>query len=278
MLFNQSIKTSDITVILLLYNTPEKKLQNLQNYKEFNFLILDQSGDYITKEKVFKLLPNISYYKVSDQNKGFAKGINFLSKKVKTKFFLCTQVDVKINIKSIIELKKAFLKKKDCIISVPNFRTNKKIKKNKSIAKINKFIGAIFLTEKSKFDKIGKFDENFFFYWEDEDLSKRIEKSKKFNIYKCFNSFSNHNNGNSTKTSKKNYFIRTSNFKFGEYLYQYKNNKLKLIKLIREPILRIFLIILYAIFFKKSLFYRNLYLLLGILKFFKILFLNSKLK
>ena len=91
----------DITIIILLYNTPEKALKEFANYKKFKIAILDQSNDLQTKRKLKKLLPNIIYYKVTNQNDGFAKGINFLVKKVKTKFFLCTQPDVKISVKSI---------------------------------------------------------------------------------------------------------------------------------------------------------------------------------
>ena len=267
-----SIKNSDISIILLLYKTPINKLQNLKNYKDFNVLILDQSNDQIIKKEIDKLLPNIVYYKLSNINRGFAKGINFLSKKVKTKYFLCTQIDVIIDKKSIIELKKAFLKNKDCAISIPNLNFSKKLNKNsKSICKTTSFIGAIFLTEKLKFSGIGKFDENFFFYWEDQDLSKRLEISKKYNIYKCYNSLAKHINGNSTIVSNKSKFIRLTNFKFGEYYYQNKYRKLKKVKMIREPILRIILMFFSIIFFKKDLFYKNLFFLIGILKYYKFM-------
>lgn len=269
MINNQRINTSDISIILLLYNTPKNKIKNLLNYKDFKIYILDQSNDQITKKKICKLLPNIKYYKVSTKNIGFAGGINFLIKKIKTKFFLCTQIDVLIKKKSIIEMSKAFVKKKDCIISVPIFKRLKKKNSLKMISKINNFIGAIFLAEKNRFNKLGNFDEDFFFYWEDQDLSKRIEISKKFNIYQCERSFAKHMNGNSTKMSNRSKYIRISNFKFGEYLFQQKYQKLKFIKIIRDPIVRILLVIIFFILFKKNLAFQNLYHLFGIFKFYK---------
>ena len=273
----QKIKKSDISVILLLYNTPSENLKNLLNYKDFKLLILDQSNDRATKKKITKLLPKIEYYKLTKNNEGFAKGINFLSSKVKTKFFLCTQIDVLINKRSINKLTNAFTQNNDCVISVPNFNHNKKIKiKSKTISRINRFIGAIFLAEKLKFDKIGKFDDNFFFYWEDEDLSKRIESLKKSNIYKCKNSFAKHMNGSSTKFSNKTNFIRLTNFKFGEYLFQYKHKKLKIIKIIREPIIRIIASFFYMIILQKNKFYKNFYFFLGIIKFYNFIFFKNK--
>ena len=77
------MQLKDITIILLLYNTPIKTLNNLKNYKKFNIIILDQSNDFETKKSIKKILPNILYYKITKKNKGFAKAINFLSQKVK---------------------------------------------------------------------------------------------------------------------------------------------------------------------------------------------------
>ncbi|MDB9746908.1 glycosyltransferase [Candidatus Pelagibacter sp.] len=267
---------SDISIILLLYNTPSEKIQNLLNYKNFNIFILDQSNDYNTKKIINKLLPNIKYYKVTKHNNGFAKSINFLAKKVKTKFFLCTQIDVLINSKSIMELKRAFIDNNDCAISIPNFTNYKKLKKKiKTTTIVKNFIGAIFLADKDKFNQIGAFDENFFFYWEDIDFSKRIENLKKFKIYKCKNSYAKHLYGKSTINNNKSKFIRLSNFKFGEYLFQYKYKKLKKIKIIREPLVRIFLLLISIISLNKTKFYKNLYFLIGIIKFYKFLCFKS---
>mgnify|MGYP006155357795 FL=1 len=180
------MKKNDITVLLLLFNTSRHLLKNLSSYKKFNVVILDQSNDNKIKKDVLKILPNIKYYKITHINKGFAYGINFLTNKVKTKFFLCTQADVKISYKDILKLKLPFVKNKDAVISVPHIRSfnnfSSRQKKNKKIFKVDKIIGAIFLAEKKKFHLIKKFDENFFFYWEDIDLSKRVEMSK-YSLY-----------------------------------------------------------------------------------------------
>ena len=102
------MNTKDITVIMLLYNTPSSVLNNFKNYKDYKVAILDQSNDFETKKKLKKILPNLIFYKVSDKNFGYAKGINFYVKKVKTSYFLSTQADVIISPKSIYKLKKFF--------------------------------------------------------------------------------------------------------------------------------------------------------------------------
>ena len=67
-------------------------------------------------------------YYLSKNNIGFAKGINSLVKKVKTKYFFCTQPDVFIDEKSIVELKKTFLRnKKNSIVTIPLINKKKKV-------------------------------------------------------------------------------------------------------------------------------------------------------
>tara|TARA_Y100001970_G_scaffold249153_1_gene319399 strand:- start:2270 stop:3094 length:825 start_codon:yes stop_codon:yes gene_type:complete len=270
----------DITIIILLFNTPNKFLINLKNYKNFKIVILDQSNDFETKKKIKKILPNILYYKITKTNYGFAKAINFLSKKVKTKFFLCTQPDVKIDLKSILNLKKIFNKKKDCIISLPKITTYKNYKftnKRQKIIPVKNMIGAIFLTKKKLFNQINKFDEDFFFYWEDVDLSRRIRNSK-FKLYINKDSKAAHFAGQSTSKTFKDKFIKNVNFKFGEYLYQYKYSELKLIKIFREPITKFLLIFFYLFTFQFKKSNMNFFHFIGIIKFFIYHLKNINLK
>ena len=265
----------------MLYNTPSNVIKNLKIYKDFKILILDQSNDFILKKKLLKILPNIQFYKVTKDNLGFAQGVNFLIKKVKTKYFLCTQPDVIVSKKDILKLKKPFLLKKDCIISIPSI-TSKSVNFKNNIQSVNSFIGAIFLSETNKFIKFGGFDADFFFYWEDVDISNRIQKSK-YKIYINHNSKAVHT-WSSTKFNLLTFYIKETNFKYGELFYQHKNNKLKYIKILRQPFTLFFYSLLYLLLLnpKKSL--SNLFRINGIIKFIienliikRSIFNNSKL-
>ena len=115
---------------------------------------------------------------------------------------MCTQPDILFKNKSIQELKKTIAKNKNCVVAIPkiegveNYLKKKTNKKNIILA--NHFIGAIFIADTKKFKKLGMFDENFFFYWEDVDLSYRIKKSK-YNIKINLNLKAIHQSGTSTK-------------------------------------------------------------------------------
>ena len=227
------MNNKDISIILLLYKTPKKLLKNLENYRNFKILILDQSNDKELKNWVKNKFKKIQFFGSLDKNVGFAKGINFLVKKVKTKFFLCTQPDVLISDNSIKILKNTLVSNNNCIISVPYINPSKR-KKGKKV--VNNFYGGIFMADKSKFLKMKMFDENFFFYWEDMDLSNRIKKTR-YKIITNFDASAKHFYGSSSSFSVSSLFIRSSNFKFGEYLFQNKNNKLRIIKILRQLIM-----------------------------------------
>jgi len=259
------MKHNDITVILLLYHTPKKLIKNIKNYRDFKLIILDQSNDFYTKKILLRKYKNIIYYKLSNKNLGFAKAQNLLINKVKTKYFFSTQPDIFIQKKNILKLKKLLQNHKSNLIAVPNINeTYKMFKKN--YIKIKEMIGAAFMSKTYNFKKFGMFDENFFFYWEDVDLNERVNKSK-FRIMTDITCKAYHLSGNSTKNNFKSRCIRGVNFRFGEYLYLHKYNKFRILKLFREIFLNILRLILNLIFFKLSKVEKNLFNLVGILKF-----------
>ena len=46
----------DITVIVILYNTPFKKIENLKNFRNFKLIILEQGSLYNSKKEIQKIL------------------------------------------------------------------------------------------------------------------------------------------------------------------------------------------------------------------------------
>ncbi len=269
------MKFNDISVIILLYKTPKKLLKNLLNYKNFKILIFDQSYDLKTKKILQNLLPKIEYYGLSKKNYGFAKAQNFLIKKVKTKYFFSTQADINIKESSILKLKKLLIKDNKNLISVPNINKVYKVKKKTSLV-LENFIGAAFMANKIDFKKFGMFDENFFFYWEDVDLSYRISNSK-YSIILSLNAKASHKSGNSSYKNLKSIFIRKVNFRFGEYLFLYKTKKLRILKILRETSLNLIKSLLNLLFFRYNQSISNLFNLFGILKFL-IFLINKTLK
>ena len=257
--------SKDITIIITLYKTPIKVLKNLEQYRNFKVLIFEQEGSLDSKKKLGESLNiNFNYY-YSKKNIGLSKASNILLKKVKTKYCVFTQADIEISFKSIIALKKHMLINKNIIIVGPNFKKNKIVKNFEFVKKIN--TACLFIDVK-KMKKIGFFDEDFFLYWEDIELIDRINLTN-YRILKVNNIFANHYISQSSIKDNKTEFLRAQNLIFGELLYDYKNKKLRFIKIIRK-IIKVSSIISVNIFIlrlKSSLI--NLGYLTGIIKFVK---------
>ena len=111
------------------------------------------------------------------------------------------------------------------------------------------------------------FDERFFFYWEDVDLCKKVSLTN-FKIYINSSIIARHKGLSSVRPNLNNFIIRKVNFKYGEYLFQYKYGELKFIKALREPLkfLLLGLFYLFSLKFKKSL--ENFCFLFAIIKFY----------
>ena len=226
---------NNISTILTLYKTPLNKLNNLKQYKGSKLLLFEQEGSEFSKKKIQKILKFKFRYYFSKRNIGLSKASNFLLNKVNSKFLLFTQPDISIKKKDILDLKKFFGIDKNIIFVTPNILQNKKSgKKNRyKVRYTRKIKAACILCDVKKLKKIGFFDEDFFLYWEDIDLMKRINKSK-YKMVIANNIFANHYSGQSSGSSSKTEHIRKLNFMFGELVYDHKYKKLRFIKIIRK--------------------------------------------
>ena len=254
---------SEITAILTLYKTPLSKLNNLSQYKNFNPVFFDQqtSGN---SRKILKKNLNFNFrYYFSKKNIGLSKSSNFLLKKVRTKFCLFTQPDIKIDLKSINLLKKSFKEDKDIIFSGPSFERSKKDKKNRFVRKLN---AACMLCDVKKLRDIGFFDEDFFLYWEDMFLMNKINKSKYKMIF-VPNAKAEHMSSQSSANNMRTTFLREMNFMYGEFVYDYKLKKIRIIKVFRKIFQFLIIFFFKIVFFKLKDAIINLAKLLGVLKY-----------
>ncbi len=257
----------DITIISTLYKTPQNKLKNLGCYKNFKILIFDQEGNENTEKYLKnKLKLNVKYF-LSSKNIGLSKSSNFLLSKVKTKYCLFTQPDIKISNTSIKILHKIILKDKDLIFVSPNHSTGHRIKFKSREYDIKKKINySCILCDVKKLKKIGFFDEDFFLYWEDIFLERKINLSK-FKMGIAYKAKAIHSSSQSSEKSYKTEYIRSLNYIYGELVYDFKLNKLRLLKIIRKLIQNIFLFIFNILLFQLKQALKKFSNIIGILKF-----------
>tara|TARA_Y100001970_G_scaffold292689_1_gene435236 strand:+ start:43 stop:879 length:837 start_codon:yes stop_codon:yes gene_type:complete len=271
---------SELTVIITLFKTPIDKLKTLKQYNKYPILIFDQS----TKDNSKKISENLNFnfqYFHSEKNLGLSKSTNFLISKVKTKYFLFTQADIEIDEISINNLLKGMNVEKNIVFAGPIINSNNDGKKQKEFLQNyqikTKLNAAIMMCDLEKVKNIGFFNEDFFLYWEDEDLMQRVNKSN-YKMIQISNSFASHDGGKSTPDNINVLFIRRINYKYGELLYDLKHKKIRIIKILRQLLLNILLLTINFVFFNKIKIVENISQICGILKFIKYVFFRKNSK
>ena len=252
----------DITIIITLYKTPIKKLKALNQYRNFKVIIFAQEADKNYK-KIIKKNSIIKFrYYFSKNNIGLSKATNYLISKVKTKYFLFTQADILIDEKSIKYLKSGFKHRNDLIFVGPSFKNKRK----KGFQIKNKLNAACMMCDTKKTNKIGFFDEDFFLYWEDIFLMRKINLSK-FKMLQLHKATAKHTFGESSINNTKVNFLRNLNFKYGEYLFDLKTDNFRFLKLVRQLLQNLIIFPISCLILKKNVAIKNIACVLGIIKF-----------
>ena len=152
------------------------------------------------------------------------------------------QADGLISKKDISILLKSHKKYKNCFIASPTYydkesklsyssgylpenNSNKDVLNLEGDVCVEAVLGSIILFKKKDILELGLFDENFFLYYLDFELCRRITKSKKL-IIQIFDAKVQHEHGKiKVKNTLKKTFIRNYNFTFDELYYFFKINK-----------------------------------------------------
>ena len=237
-----NILSNEITIIIILY---EEKLnlvlKCLQNLKNFKIIIVDNAGDELLKNEVEK---NFKIYKyiLNKKNDGYSKAANQAIKLSNTEFILMFQADGVIEQKDIIKLLEAHKKYEDSFIVSPTFfDEDKNLTYNSGSfpeqnLKMTTFstegdicvdtvLGSIIMFKKKDIIEIGMYDENFFFYFLDMELCRRIRDKKKA-VIQVFSARATHAHGEiKVQSTLKRTFLRSFNFTFDELYYFYKIKK-----------------------------------------------------
>ena len=275
----QKYVEGDISIIITLYKTPDENIRILNQYKNFKVLIFNQAERNDSKKKLDNLLKfNFEYYS-SKKNLGNSKSSNILLSKVKTKYCLFTQPDVTIDELTIKKLLSSMKLRNDIIFAGPvieNEKSANSVEDTKQSYIEKEYLDAsCMLCDVEKTREIGFFDENFFLYWNDEDLMARVNKSN-YIMIQCLDAFAIHGISQSSKNSLIVDLVRGSSFKYGELLYDYKYKKFRLIKLLRQLIQNFLFMIFNFMLLRGKKSIKNISYLIGILIFVKFVVFNKK--
>ena len=232
-----------ITIIILIFEEKIEVIFNcLKLLRDFKIILIDNSNNLERKKKLSKNF-NISKYFLNKRNLGFSKAVNMAIKNCDTEYLLILNPDCLITKDEILKLYKSIIKYNNCIITTPTLITREnKIAQNASLFpesgslrtpfKIDgdlccqSILAAAMFCKTSELIKIGLFDENFFLFYEDDDLCRRINNEKK-SIIQVSDAVAIHQHGEGESISNllKKTFIINYNMTYSELFYFYKINK-----------------------------------------------------
>ena len=203
--------TKEITIILVLYREDYNLLlKTLDKIRNFRKIIIDNSNNLELKNKIEKEFI-IEEYILNKKNIGFSSGYNQGVKLCKTDFTLILGPDCIINQKSILKLYEKLKDDKNCFLTTAtSYNENNQLTYTGGLLPENgeksfpiklegdicveNTLGACMFFRKKDFIDIGLFDENFFIFFSDDDLCRKIKKKNKY-IIQVFDSKCIHTHG-----------------------------------------------------------------------------------
>ena len=266
----------DLTIQIVLYEESKDLIfECLENLKNFQVLILDNSNNRKLREQILNKF-DIKEYIILNKNLGYSKGHNYLSNKVETKYLLILNADCQISENNIKILLQSYKKYSECGVISPTTFNDKfeytynggQFYENENHRVVNKIsgdtcfqtvLGAAMLMEKKFFFDIGKFNENMFLFFSDDDLCKKIRKLNK-SVIQSGSAKAFHIHGNSkVKNILKRIYLKEFNMTYDK-LYYFHINKIENIllkKIKRQHFNYLFKLILnlFLFRFKKIIYY-----------------------
>ena len=217
------MESKELTIVIVTFKSDEKIINCLKSIS-FNIpvIVVENSNNKNFKNKIENIFTNVNCI-LAGENKGYATANNIGLKSVKTKYALVLNPDTileKDAIKFFFNTKEQV---KDFWLIGPvnnqiiNFNEN-----DSNFKEVNNLKGFAIFLNLSKFNQ-DYFDENFFLFFEEIDLCRRVKKNKG-KIYLHKNIFIKHDGASSVNKTNKLDLEKTRNWHWmwSTFYYQKK--------------------------------------------------------
>ena len=175
------MNNQDITIIITSFYSGEKIFNCINSIdKNIKIIVVENSNDQLLKEEILSRYNNVDCV-LSKENLGYGAGNNLGLSKVETNYALIVNPDVTLKNDAIKQFFLRINKVENFGIIAPVSKDEKynnfNIDFDKDIKEVENVKGfAMFLNMKN-LKKINFFDENFFLYFEEIDLCKRLQNN-----------------------------------------------------------------------------------------------------
>ena len=210
------------TVIMVAFKSESLIYRNIENFSSnTKIIVIENSGNLSLKKKIETNYKNTKV--ILNENRGFGHAANLGAKYANTKYLLFCSPDNIVENNGIEKLEKISKELKDNfgLLVLSDINENQTLK-----VKITKVTGVLcFFAVRDNFIKLNGFDKNFFLYYEDNDLIKRLLKNDE-DIYKVPINYKNllgsHNSElNFPVEVNRNWHLMWSKFYFKKKHYGY---------------------------------------------------------
>ena len=250
-MINQN-KIKSITIVIVLFKESFEIInKTLEHIKDFKIIIIDNANNDDLKKQITKKF-QIYKYILNKKNNGFSAGYNQGIKLSDGKYTLVLNPDCLINDKNINVLIKKLEYYQDSIMVVPTaYDINNELTYSGGLlpengtkdnilnldgdACVESALGACLLFKTDEFKKNGLlFDENFFLYFSDDDLCRKIRSINK-SIIQIKDATCIHQHGIiKVRNIYHKAYIREFNYTYDMLYYFYKLKTKKSLKIIKE--------------------------------------------
>ena len=175
------MKTFDLTVIITSFHSRDKIFSCIESIeKSIKIIVIENSNDEKLKEEIHSKYQNVECI-LSKENLGYGAGNNLGLSKVETSYALIVNPDVTLNNDAVNKFFVSINNLGDFGIIAPISQNEKynnfNINEDKEIKEVDNVKGfAMFLNMKN-LKQINFFDDNFFLYFEEIDLCRRLKKN-----------------------------------------------------------------------------------------------------
>jgi N-acetylglucosaminyl-diphospho-decaprenol L-rhamnosyltransferase len=249
----------DITVVITSFKSGNKIFECINSIsQEVKILVIENSNDSDLKTRLNKDYKNVECV-LSKENLGYAKGNNLGLKNVSTKFALIINPDAKLEKNAISNFFISAKNKPNFSIISPMIQEgqneNDLIKSENNLIEVETVKGFAMFLNLEQFKEIGFFDDNFFIYFEEIDLCRRLRyKNKKIFLDSNIIVFhpkggSHDDNINFEMEISRNWHWMWSTFYFHK---KYDGYSLSLIKTLPKLFSAMLKFLLYLLMFKKE--------------------------
>ena len=275
-----------LSILIISYKSIAKIQKCLANLGELRkIVVVENSSNIEIKNEIEKKFNNCKVI-LNYKNFGFATAVNIGLKEINSQFVILLNSDVEINHQQLIDIENEITNNESFALASPlsddliDFNKNNILDKylenseinpvdKKNITKVDQIKGASIIINLDKFKTKKIFDENFFFFFEEIDLCRRLKEANE-NIY-VFNKIKikhigAQGIGKNDERLVSNYIdFRHWNFFWGRFYY-YKKHYGYLYALLKHisKLLRFFINILRYYFLSTVEYKKNKYRFLGL--------------